>query len=88
VLVRWLGVAVILAIAVAYVQPIRSYYRAKDDLARKRETRTALLRKQAALRHRLDLVATDDFIAREARRIGLVRPGEHLYVVRGLDQMP
>jgi hypothetical protein len=36
------------------------------------------------LRHRLELVETDDFLAREARRIGLVRPGEHLYIVRGL----
>lgn len=81
---RWLGAAVIAAIAVAYVQPVRSYYRAKDDLARTQEQRALLLHQQAALRHRLELVETDEFVAREARKIGLVRPGEHLYVVRGL----
>jgi hypothetical protein len=84
VLVRWLGIAVVLAICAAYVQPIRSYFHARDDLARQRQLHSALLDKQAVLRHRLELVETDDFLAREARRIGLVRPGEHLYIVRGL----
>jgi len=74
-LVRWLGVIVVLGIAVGYVQPIRSYFHAKDDLAAKREQRTALLHKQAALHHRIELVGTEDFIVREARRIGLVNRG-------------
>ena len=83
-LVRWLGLIVVVGIAVAYVQPIRSYFHAKDDLAAQQELRTALLRKQTALRHRIELVGTEDFIVQEARKIGLVRPGEHLYVVKGL----
>lgn len=74
-----------IAIALAYIQPIRSYFHAKDNLMAEQELRTALLQKQGVLRHRIDLVGTEDFIAREARRIGLVRPGEHLFIVRGLE---
>ena len=76
----------ICAIAFAYVQPIRAYMDAKDDIEAHRAQRAALLRKQAALRHRLELVETDAFVEREARRIGLVRPGERLYIVKGVEK--
>ncbi len=78
---RWLGVAVVLAIAVAYVQPIRAYLEAKDEVATREAQRSELLRRQAVLRHELELTATDAFVEREARRLGLVRPGERLYIV-------
>jgi len=84
-LLRWLGVAVICAIAVAYVQPIRAYFDAKDDLAAHRSERAGLLLKQAALKRRLELAGTDDFIVREARRLGFVRPGERLFIVNGVE---
>jgi hypothetical protein len=84
-LVRWLGVVVVLGVAFAYIQPIRSFFQAKQDVAHEKAVRTALLHQQASLRHRLDLVESDDFIAREARRIGLVRPGERLFIVKGVE---
>ena len=33
---------------------------------------------------RLELAGTDDFIVREARRLGFVRPGERLFIVNGV----
>jgi cell division protein FtsB len=83
---RLIGLAVICAIAFAYVQPIRAYMDAKDDVAKHRAQRLALMRQQSALRHRLDLAETDAFVEREARSIGLVRPGETLYIVKGLQK--
>jgi cell division protein FtsB len=86
-LVRWLGLAVVLAIAVAYIQPIRAYVDARDDVAERRAERNALLRERAELEHRLELSSTDEFLVREARRsLGLVRPGERLFVVNGLEE--
>lgn len=80
---RWLGAAVVLAIAIAYVQPIRAYFDAKDDVATRQVERAALLREQADLRRAVALTETDAFLEREARRLGLVRPGERLFIVAG-----
>jgi hypothetical protein len=84
-LLRWLGAAVVLAIAIAYVQPIRAYFGAKGDVAKRQTERSALLREQAELRKELALSETDSFLEREARRLGLVRPGEELFIVKGAE---
>jgi hypothetical protein len=81
-----LGVAVVCAIAFAYIQPTRSYLEAKDDVTARRGDRSALLRQQGSLRKRLEAVDTEAFIVREARTSGLVRPGETLFVVKGIDR--
>lgn len=85
-LTRVLGLAVICAVAVAYVQPVRAYFDANDELDHQHAIRTALLHQQAALRERLDQAGTDDFVIREARRIGLVLPGEQLFIVKGVEK--
>ena len=81
-----LGLAVLCAISFAYVQPIRAYMEAEADVSKRRVQRAALLRQQSTLRHRLELVETESFVEREARRIGLVRPGERLYIVKGVQK--
>lgn len=85
-LFRWLGIAVVCAIAVAYVQPISAYRAARSEVATERAEKDALLRRQGALRHRLELAGSDVFLEREARRLGLVRPGERLYIVKGVEK--
>lgn len=85
-LLRWLGAAVVLAIAIAYVQPIRAYFDAKDDVATRKAERSTLLREQAQLRRELALAQTESFLEREARRLGLVRPGERLFIVSGAGE--
>jgi cell division protein FtsB len=72
---------VVLAIAIAYVQPIRAYLGAKEDVAARQVQKAALLRRQGELRHRLAQTDTQAFLEREARRLGLVRPGEQLFVI-------
>jgi cell division protein FtsB len=83
---RWLGAAVVLAIAIAYVQPIRAYFDAKEEVATRTAERSALVREQAKLRHELALSETQSFLEREARRLGLVRPGEQLFIVSGAGE--
>jgi cell division protein FtsB len=83
---RWLAAAVVCAIAVAYVQPIRAYLDAREDVAERRAEKRALVRRQAALERRLELAGGEAFVEREARRLGLVRPGERLFVVKGVER--
>jgi hypothetical protein len=37
------------------------------------------------LERKLRLSTSDGALAREARRLGLVRPGERLFIVQGID---
>ena len=85
-LLRWLGVAVVCAIAFAYVQPIRSFLETRTEVAKGEALRASLLRSQVVLRHRLAETGTDAFLEREARRLGLVRPGERLFIVKGVSK--
>ena len=38
------------------------------------------------LEHRLGSSTSLDTLAREARALGYVRPGEHLFIVKGINQ--
>jgi cell division protein FtsB len=80
---RWLGLAVILAIAVAYVHPIRAYQGGRERVAGQRAEIDALARENARLTRRLADADTEAFVVREARKLGLVRPGERLFIVKG-----
>ena len=80
---RWLALTILVVILAAYVQPVRAYLAAHDDVERRRAEVAALERDRRELAARLQVARTDEFVEREARRIGLVRPGERLFVVAG-----
>ena len=80
---RWLAVAVLATIAAAYVQPLRAYLSARDHVARRHAEVAALERERRVLAARLAHARTDEFVVREARKLGLVRPGERLFIVNG-----
>jgi hypothetical protein len=83
---RWLGVAVFVAIALSYIHPLRSYQAARARVDERRSDLAALERDNLQLERRLALSGKDLFVEREARRIGLVRPGERLYIVKGVQE--
>jgi cell division protein FtsB len=73
-------------IALGYVHPLRSYVRARDDVAAQRAEVAKLAREKRVLRAQLAEAGTDEYVLREARMLGLVRPGEHLYIVRDVTK--
>jgi cell division protein FtsB len=77
---------VLLAIAAAYVQPLRAYREAKADVAAREAHVERLAEANAALEQRIAEAATAAFVEREARRLGLVKPGERLFIVTGIDE--
>ena len=85
-LARWLAAALLVGVAVAYVHPIKSYQTAKSDVARKQAEVDTLERKRDKLKKRVALAQTDVFVEREARTHGLVRPGETLFLVQGIEK--
>ena len=68
-----------------YYRPVRAYVHAQDAL----QVRTAEVRRLQAekvrLGHRLALDESGATLVREARRLGLVRPDERLFIVKGID---
>jgi cell division protein FtsB len=85
---RWVGLAVLLAVAVAYIQPLRAYRESRDEVAKRRAEIAVLERETAALAERVRLTDDESFVEREARRLGLVRPGERLFIVKGIEDWP
>jgi cell division protein FtsB len=83
---RWIGIAVLLVVAVGYVQPLRAYRQAEDDVVARRAQVERLEQRNERLEQQLEETGTNEFIERSARRLGLVKPGERLFVVTGLDQ--
>ena len=68
-----------------YARPLRSYLGVKHELAQRAGEVRALKQERRALQHRLAESASPEAFAREARRLGLVRPGERLFIVKGIS---
>jgi cell division protein FtsB len=82
---RWLAVGAILLVGLLYARPLGSYLSAKHNLATRAAEVRALAAEKQALRHRLAHASTPEALEREARRLGLVRPGERLFIVKGVS---
>ena len=82
---RLLWVIGVVGIAIyLYYRPISSYYGTKHDLAASRAEVESLRAARAELDLRLVNTTSLDSIEREARRMGYVKPGERLFVVKGI----
>jgi cell division protein FtsB len=78
-----LPVAVLAAVGFLYVRPIDSYLETRDQLDERRAEVAMLRAERARLNTRLEQETSVEGLARQARRIGYVRPGEHLFIVEG-----
>src|SRR5215216_5734534 len=83
-LLRWLAVGVVAFIAFLYSQPLRSYLSTRDALARRSEEVHQLREQKIRLERRLAEADTPQAVTREARRLGYVKPGERLFIVKGI----
>jgi cell division protein FtsB len=81
---RWLALGAVVLVGFLYYQPIRSYLSTRGELAARRAEVRALAAQTRALERRLAISTSRDALAAEARRLGYVRPGERLYIVKGI----
>lgn len=79
-------VAIVAAVAYLYYKPITTYMQTRRELAARRAEVLALERTRAELRLRLADSTSADAREREARRLGYVKPGEQLFVVKGIPE--
>jgi hypothetical protein len=81
---RWLAVGIVAFIAFLYSQPLRSYLSARDSLAERTQEVRELRAEKVRLQRRLAEGDTPEALTREARRLGYIRPGERLFIVKGI----
>jgi cell division protein FtsB len=82
---RWVGALVLLLIAISYIHPLGSYRHAQAEVAKREAAIARLEQGNDKLAARLALAGKSEFVEREARRLGLVRPGERLFIVKGIE---
>jgi len=81
---RWVGAAVLVLIALSYVHPLASYRHARSEVSQRKAAIAQLEHSNDELAQKLMNTGKSEFVIREARRLGLVREGEHLFIVKGV----
>ena len=73
-------------VGLLYYRPVRTYFERRDALAARQAQVNALAARHASLDRRLRYVSSEAAVAREARRLGYVKPGERLFIVKGISR--
>jgi cell division protein FtsB len=81
---RLLAVAGLTLVAFLYWKPTHTYLHTKQQLQTRSAEVQALRAQKAGLERRIAQVATGGQLVREARRLGLVKPDERLFIVKGI----
>jgi Septum formation initiator len=83
---RWLAVGALLLVGLLYYRPLKAYVDAHGQLTQREQVVRKLQAQKAMLQHRLGSSTSVATLAREARGLGYVRPGEHLFIVKGINR--
>ena len=86
VVLRWCIVGVALFVAYLYYQPLSSYLHARSALNERAAEVQRLRDERTRLQARLTDSETVTALTREARRMRLVRPGERIFIVKGVAE--
>ena len=73
-----------IAVIALYVGPLHSYFTTQGEAAERRAQVAELRKENRELRARRAALEDDGALEQEARKLGMVRPGERSYVLRGL----
>jgi cell division protein FtsB len=79
---------VLVVLVYLYAGPARSYWDTVRQAKQRRAEVAVLKRENDRLRARRDALRSSSALEREARRLGLVKPGERPYLVENLPKGP
>ena len=84
---RWRLVVLVAALFVGflYYRPLRAYFDTKHALTARRTDVQRLEAQKRRLERRLSVTTSPAALELEARRLGLVKPGERLFIVQGIS---
>jgi cell division protein FtsB len=85
---RWALLFVLGLVLYLYIGPATTWISTWREAGQKREEVAKLRAENAKLRERRDALKRRSSLEREARRLGMVKAGERMYVVEGLPKPP
>jgi cell division protein FtsB len=86
IVLRWLALGVTILVGLLYFGPVRSYVETRSTLDQRRAEVEALRRERTRLEQRLAASTRPEALLVEARRLGFVKPGERLFIVKGIAE--
>ena len=82
---RLLAIGALVLVAYLYWRPIHTYLRTKQALQTRHAQVNALSTEKASLEKKIARANTGPDLIRQGRMLGLVRPNEQLFLVRGVS---
>jgi hypothetical protein len=86
VLRRYIAVGALLLVGLLYYRPLKAYVDARSELGHRSQVVHSLEAEKSRLQQRLGSSTSLATLSREARALGYVRPHEHLFIVKGIQQ--
>jgi cell division protein FtsB len=83
---RWAALATVVVVALLYYRPVKSYMETRGSLERQQTEVRDLRAKRDELARRLAEADTPEALAQRARKLGLVKPGEQLFIIKGIPE--
>jgi cell division protein FtsB len=83
---RWVALGVAVLLVLLYYRPVRAYLDTRHTLDRRTAEVRSLSTRKKQLEGRLSEIQRGATLVRGARRLGLVKPGEHLFIVQGIPE--
>jgi cell division protein FtsB len=83
---RWLVIGAACLIAFLYYRPVQSYLGIRHTVAVRQAEVRQLEAQHRAFLQRVALTESGGTLMRAARRLSLVKPGERLFIVKGIPQ--
>jgi cell division protein FtsB len=83
---RWFAVGALVLVGLLYYRPLHDYFDARSERAAQAAAVRQLQEQQTTLERRLDHASSVAVLTAEARTLGYIRPGEHLFIVKDIPE--
>lgn len=85
-MLRWLALGTLAVVALLYYRPVKSYMETRSSLEQSQAEVRGLRARRDELARRLAETDTPEALERRARKLGLVKPGEQLFIIKGIPE--
>jgi cell division protein FtsB len=85
-MLRWAALGTLAVVALLYYRPVKSYMGTRSSLEQSQTEVHELRARRNELARRLAETDTPEALARRARKLGLVKPGEQLFIIKGIPE--
>jgi cell division protein FtsB len=83
---RWFAVGALMLVGLLYYRPLHDFVEARSQRAVRVAAVRQLQKEHKTLERRLRRASSIVVLTQEARSLGYIRPGEHLFIVKDIPQ--